>query len=91
MKISNADIALTDSKDFKRSISVTTVLLKIHIFITTTTTNAKKKDLYQCRFTFHGIQSCTTGWCTETMRERGRGERGMGAESRVSTLYDKMK
>ena len=23
-------------------------------------------------------------------RERGRGERGMGAESRVSTLYDKI-
>ena len=43
MKISNADIALTDSEDSKRSISVTTVLLKIHIFVTTTTTNAKKK------------------------------------------------
>ena len=43
MKISDADLALTDSEDSKRSISVTTVLLKIHIFITTITTNAKKK------------------------------------------------
>ena len=92
MKMSNADLALTDSKDSKRSICVTSVLLKIHIFMnhSTTTTNAKKKDLYQCRFTFHGIQSCTTGWCTEITRERQR-EIYIGAESRVSTLYDKMK
>ena len=41
--MSNADLALTDSKDSKRSIGVTTVLLKIHILVTTITTNAKKK------------------------------------------------
>ena len=87
MKISNADLALTDSIDSKRSIYRFT---QDSYFYNNHYNKCQKKDLYQCRLTFHGIQSCTTGWCTETTRERGRGERGMGAESRVSTLYDKL-
>ena len=87
MKISNADLALTDSIDSKRSIYRFT---QDSYFYNNHYNKCQKKDLYQCRLTFHGIQSCTTGWRTETMRERQR-ERYIGAESRVSIIYVKMK
>ena len=90
MKISNADLALTDSEDSKRSICVTTVLLKIHIFITTTTTNAKKKIYINVDSHSMAFKAALQGGALRPW-ERGTGERDIGAESRVSTLYDKMK
>ena len=66
---------------------LSTVLLKIHIFITTTTTNGKKKIYINVDSHSMAFKAALQGGALR----RGRGERGMGAESRVSTLYDKMK